>query len=215
MFRSFRNFPRLNDKGNVVTAPQVNVFVADGINDTSKGVWISPTRSVTNEDGTLHIGLMNPFEGASVSNASGGVDCSGQPTIPQCQTICTQCDCQAVFAQVCAKWEQTQGSPCPYNTAECVFAGADPNCVVGCRLTNSGNAFIFFLTDCNGNQVSFGQGTPYDCASVVPPDVQSTIVRAVERFMLEMDLSGLSSVPSSRINSAILRLPIKRNLDWM
>lgn len=215
MFRAIRNFPRINDKGNVVTEPQINVFVADGVNDTSNGVWISPNRNVTTEDGTLHIALMNPFEGAQVSIGSGGVNCAANPTDPQCTSFCTKCNCQGVLEQLCADFI-ANGQPCPFTNAECIFSGSDPSCFYKCRITSGNPPFTqVSYYDCSGNPININDGVPYDCATVIPPDVQSRIIRAVERFILEMDLSAMANVSPSSINSATLRLPIKNKLDWM
>lgn len=215
MFRSFRNFPRINDKSNVVTQPQINVFVADGINDTSKGVWISPTRTVTTEDGTLHIGLMNPFEGASVTTVVNTACDSAVPNSSSCVAACSACQCGTVFTQQnviqanlgLAQWDNFA---CLYDTNQ--PSTGTGTCNMICQLSRSGGGPGGFANfPCAGEaQYTCGSGS-----GSTPPDVASAIIRAVERFVLEMDLSALSNVQASNINSAILRLPIKTKVDWM
>jgi hypothetical protein len=218
MFRTFRNFPRINDKGNVVSQPLVKTFVADGIGDQSKGVWISPTRTTTTDDGTLHIGLMNPFEGASVTIPTGFCD-EADTTSPPCVAACDDCNCFA------ARLLQNQEDGVGFWTGHrCVYdvdngqpgeGEGTATCNMRCVLSRPGSGGPLgqdqtLIVDCVGNP-------QYTCGSGVSfiPDIESQILRAIERFVLEMDLGGLAGVSAGSINSATLRLPIKKKSDWM
>jgi hypothetical protein len=218
MFRTFRNFPRITNKSNVVEEPQTVVYVADGIVDTSTGAWISPSRTVTTDDGTFRIGLMNPFAGAAVTNATttgNGTPCFWNPATGQlqsdaCIAICDVCDCEAERVATNRK------SSIQYTNADCRVVNVsevDGTCFMDCLLSRSGPIASELVVSCSG------QGE-YNCDPnsgqiEIPPHETSTIIRAIERFILDLDITQIKDVDPNSINSAILRLPIKNKSDWM
>jgi hypothetical protein len=221
MFRTFRNFPRITDKSNVVAEPQTVVYVADGIADGSTGAWISPQRTVTTDDGTFRIGLMNPFAGAVVTNATGG---GGDPCIWQfgaqvqslaCISSCSECNCAAAMAAANAKIPDGQQK---FENFTCGPDNPTPdgngNCTLECTLSGgSGLSTIFLQVPCFG--VAEYNCNPDSGQISIPPHEISTIVRQIERFILDLDITQIKDVDPNSINSAILRLPIKSKSDWM
>lgn len=218
MFRTFRNFPRITNKSNVVEEPQTVVYVADGIVDTSTGAWISPSRTVTTDDGTFRIGLMNPFAGAAVTNATttgNGTPCFWNPATGQlqteaCNSVCNVCNCEL------ARVRHNIQNGTNFTFAQCRVVNVsevDGTCFMDCLLETSGIPSSQLVVSCSG------QGE-YNCDPnsgeiVIPPHETSTIIRAIERFILDLDLNQIQTINPETISSAILRLPIKSKRDWM
>lgn len=227
MFKTFRNFPRKRDAANAnPQQPVINTFIIDGIADTSKGVWISPTRNQTADDGTLHIGLMNPFGLANLTTVVGGSDSNcvrpfiitSDPNAP-CNETCNSCDCRQRFDTV--NGIRKANGDIPFDGYGCLFIDPTPSCDTGCVCTIKCR---FFMDGPQGLYGDFPCWTAqssgdlsFDCTppGVDPPDQVSTIIREVERFLLDLDINSLSGIDPDTITSATLRLPIKRKLDWM
>ena len=223
MFKTFRNFPRKKDPANTIPQETINTFVIDGINDTSGGVWISPTRNTTTDDGTLHIGLMNPFGAALTTIIQSAANCvpfeGGQASIP-CQAVCTSCDCNSFAAALNAELDP-ETPPNERWFATCKFTQNDPNCPENCicqieclASRTTGGPFggeIFSAGPCPTGVANF------DCSpsNTDPPDQVSQIIRAIERFILDLDITQIENIDPNTITSAILRLPIKSKRDWM
>jgi hypothetical protein len=227
MFKTFRNFPRKKDPANILAQElPPDIFVIDGVNDTSTGMWISPTRNETTDDGTLHIGLMNPFGGAQssiVTTTSGTDNCNDfnqDPPEQACIDVCNVCNCELVRAEVNAERFKA-GEEWFYEFSDCLQESNDGNgnCSLKCIVTRfdpdgqfGGGAFEF--KPCAG-QSNFSCGPDEPGGTIIPEHETSTIIRAIERFILDLDLNQIQTINPETISSAILRLPIKSKRDWM
>lgn len=214
MFKTFRNFPRKKDPANTIPQEVVNTFVIDGVNDTSGGVWISPTRNTTTDDGTLHIGLMNPFGGASATTVVNNACDIADPNSTSCVAACDDCQCGTVFAIENAN-QAKLGNPL-WERFYCLYDNTQPStgtgtCNMLCRLERGQFPFEAFSDfPCAGDP-------QYICGSggSTPPHETSNILRAIERFILDLDITEIQNIDPNTISSAILRLPIKSKRDWM
>jgi hypothetical protein len=220
MFKTFRNFPRKKDPANTIPQETINTFVIDAINDTSGGVWISPTRNTTTDDGTLHIGLMNPFGGAQTTivdlgGGGGGGPCliAENPQSEACINACNICDCETTRVAVNVENGKIGGPQ--FSNAQCIIDTDNGTvCTLKCRLSTGGFPAIFFDAPCSGE-------SQYNCdpnsggPPPPPPHETSNILRAIERFILDLDITEIQNIDPNTISSAILRLPIKSKRDWM
>jgi len=226
MFRTFRNFPRKKDPANVdIGPPEVNIFVIDGIADTSKSFWISPTRNEITDDGTLHIGLMNPFGAALTTIIQSGENCvpfKGGVESDPCQLTCQDCNCDAFATQL--NGTLPSGTP-PANqwSAVCRYTG-DPTCSQNCLCgidcvatrTTTGSPPFGGQSETQSGDCPSSRDT-FNCSpnEPDPPDQVSQIIRAIERFIVDLDTTSIAGISYDEITSATLRLPIKRKIDWM
>lgn len=220
MFKTFRNFPRKKDPANILAQElPPDIFVIDGVNDTSTGVWISPTRNETTDDGTLHIGLMNPFGGAQstipqIDSGSDNCDWSTDPTTSPCIAACAECDCNTVMVGV--NIDRVKQGLQPYTGNNCVIETDNGEvCSFRCRLSLD-TPFGSLVEDLPCvTPFTFACGPGGGGGTVIPPHEVSTIIRAIERFILDLDLNQIQTINPETISSAILRLPIKSKRDWM
>jgi hypothetical protein len=222
MFKTFRNFPRKKDPANILAQElPPDIFVIDGVNDTSTGMWISPTRNETTDDGTLHIGLMNPFGGAqsTIPEITTGIDnCNwsnpAERNTTPCIAVCSQCDCESVRIEENINLAK-QGSSLQYTGSECILETDNGKvCSFKCRLTTGGSLPAIADFPCV-TEFTFSCAPDVPGGTVIPPHEVSTIIRAIERFILDLDLNQIQTINPETISSAILRLPIKSKRDWM
>ena len=219
MFKTFRNFPRKKDPANILAQElPPDIFVIDGVNDTSTGVWISPTRNETTDDGTLHIGLMNPFGGAQssiVTTTTGTDNCQwnepGGPLTGPCIAACAECDCELQMRRA----NQSRPPNSQFVNHSCILnTNGDGTCFFRCRFETGGSLPAIGQSECV-TPFTYNCGPDEPGGTIIPEHETSTIIRAIERFILDLDLNQIQTINPETISSAILRLPIKSKRDWM